>query len=78
MVERLDSDRVFLIDANDYYGYFTTDMITDNIYMSHFTAIGYSNIAGIVSIMISECMNKNADLFRDLAFIPYGNNDIIN
>lgn len=78
VVEKLASDRVFLIETNDYSELFNLDVITDNSYSSHYTAIGYANIATINAIMLSDCMNSNADKLKDIAFIPYGNNDVIN
>lgn len=78
VVNALSSDRVFVIETNDYSELFNLDLITDNSYMAHYTAIGYSNLATINSIMLSDCMNKNTDKFKDIAFIPFGNNDVIN
>lgn len=78
VVTKLASDRVFVIETNDYSELFNLDVITDNSYSSHYTAIGYANIATINAIMLSDCMNSNADKLKDIAFIPYGNNDVIN
>lgn len=78
VVAKLASDRVFVIETNDYSELFNLDVITDNSYSSHYTAIGYANIATINAIMLSDCMNSNADKLKDIAFIPYGNNDVIN
>lgn len=78
VVAKLASDRVFVIETNEYSELFNLDVITDNSYSSHYTAIGYANIATINAIMLSDCMNSNADKLKDIAFIPYGNNDVIN
>ena len=78
VVAKLASDRVFVIETNEYSELFNLDIITDNAYSSHYTAIGYANIATINAIMLTDCMNMNADKLKDIAFIPYGDNDVIN
>lgn len=71
-------NNVFLVDLDaNYNDLFKSEYITNNYYKSHCTAIGYANCALINEIAISDVMNANGEKFRDVAFIPYGSNNII-
>ena len=78
VVTKINSDQVFLIDTIDYVELFNSDFITDNAWKGHYTAIGYENIASVMAIALSDCMNKNASKLKDIAFVPYGSNTVIN
>lgn len=79
VITALASDRVFIVDlAKDYKYLYTSEYISGNVVGAHFSAIGYANIAKATAIAISDVMNKNHNAFIDLAFAPYGINDVIN
>ncbi len=79
VIETINSNRLFLVDLEQDYKYlFTSNFIADNVVGAHYSAIGYANIATAISIAVTDVMNKNNTDFIDLAFAPYGSNDVIN
>jgi lysophospholipase L1-like esterase len=73
------SSNVFLADLQaDYNGLFKTigDRYAND---HHFTAAGYAAIAITLGVIISETIRKNSSVnaIKDIGFIPYGNNDVI-
>ena len=77
VVEYLDSDNVYAIDADDYMAWWADDKITHEEYSTHYTSMGYQHIASLIARMVSDCMNENYSNFRDIAFVPYGSNNVI-
>lgn len=63
---------VHLIDlAGEYASLYTNASLTNDETSSHFTALGYEQFAEIYAYVLSDYINKNVRLFRDVAFLPF-------
>ena len=67
-----DNSNVYLIDiAEEFKDVFDSQMIRDYYLGNHYTAGGYVNIGMVLSWIISNVMDKNADDFWDVYKIEY-------
>ena len=66
-----DQYPVHCIDLAEHADMYENKSLTDDYYLSHYTAIGYEQFAEIYSVILSSYINEHIEDFQDVAFIEY-------
>ena len=62
---------VHCLDFLKYKELFTNPSFTEDAVLPHYSALGYEQMAEIITFIFSDYINNNVKKFQDVAFIPY-------